>query len=325
MLLAAAGTGLLLFAGNAFGQYGNNQGSGQSGMQESQWEDDEDWAGEESWDEEDMQAEMGLPMTFAGKGARIIITSINPNNGAMTGTVEFGGPKLNWTGQYPMDPNFDPSRGMTVNVATPQGREPLKIVDESETSARLTFEGKTYRVSIDGRYERLGGDVAGGVADDVEEVEDGPNPPAKNGDGPGSFGVGVVPHDTMPGWRVREVDPGSVAEMVGLQVGDIILGAVDGDGNPMAISPDKGFEAFKNVVSQWNFGLQVMREGENPPVFNVTVQRAGGAPPPQKEKENVQRADAGSNMGPASAETGFDRITLTKKTLRDPGSRDMES
>ena len=101
------------------------------------------------------------------------------------------------------------------------------------------------------------------------------------------LGIEVVPHDTMPGWRVERVVEGLKAQRVGLRPGDVILAATDGEGKPLPISPDDGGDAIRGVLTSDHYKLTVMREGQDPPVFMVTVDFGDGP-----------RADGGERANP---------------------------
>lgn len=292
--LVSAGLALTLSTGAALAQYGQNQGG--YGAQETQYDPADD----------------GLPMTFAGKGCRVIVNTLDPTTLAMTGTVEFSGAKLPWQGRYPQDAE---AQSMTVTVQTPDGPRPMKLTDETETVARVEFGGQTYKVEIDGRYEPADQVEAAENEAEADEAAEQPkqNKEDKENVGEYSFGVGVVPHEAMPGWLVKELRPGSDAADA-LRLGDVILSAEDVAAEKR-VMPSDGFEAFKSVVGSTHFKLQVMRQSENPPVFTVTMQRAATPAKQTQQDETIQRASAGD----------WGQMTLTKVTMQDPGMSNMDS
>ena len=152
---------------------------------------------------------------------------------------------------------------------------------------------------------------------------------AEGGDRDRRFGIAVEPNEASDGWRIIKVGQGSLAEEVGLEPGDVILSARDGEGNPLPISLADGREAVRDVVSSRQFTLQVSRAGDDPTVLTVTVTvQQGETATPRAEAERrdtplqagvdrVEERAPRRSTSPAPATGGYDRLVLTKASIRD--------
>ena len=103
-------------------------------------------------------------MRFGGNGLLLVIDQFDPNTMTMGGTLTVdGGPPMQLSGRVAEDPQAPPFyQAVTGQVQTPQGPKPIRIVDESETVARVTFDGQDRRVRMDGRADEPVGPPQGG-------------------------------------------------------------------------------------------------------------------------------------------------------------------
>ena len=222
-----------------------------------------------------------LPMNFAGDGCVFVIRAIDANTGTVGGTISLpGGGPMPFALQIQFD-QFGNQFGMG-QAQTPAGPRPLRVVDESDTVAQVTFEGRTYRVSnnVPAPAPMPPAPPVPAPAPAPEAVAEAPAEP---------FGVGCKPSETMPGWVVTEVDAGGAADKAGLKKGDVILGTKDADGKPVPIAADAGFAPLKAVLGKRKFTLTVFRADATPPMMEIKVERE--APKPAtKPADAVERA-----------------------------------
>ena len=209
----------------------------------------------------------GLPMIFAGDGVAIDIRAVDANTGTFSGTLTLPNmPVMQYRAKIQVDQNgYQKGVG---EVQTAAGPKPVGIVDESDTVARITFEGKTYRV-VKGATLK----PQEPAKSDARPADDSPKPAAGGGAAPAQFGVGVKPHDAMPGWRVTEVDAGGIADKAGIKVDDVILDAKDADGRGVAIQPSLGFDPLRGVLKGDKFTLTILRQNAQPPLLEIKVER----------------------------------------------------
>ncbi len=86
-----------------------------------------------------------LPLVYEGQGLRVEVTTIDPATGRMTGTLTLGKAKLPYVADVVETEDGDEM--IVGRVTTTAGQKMFHAMEESDTVARVVFDGRTYRVA----------------------------------------------------------------------------------------------------------------------------------------------------------------------------------
>lgn len=232
-------------------------------------------------------------------------------------------------------------QGNGINIAPEQGAQVFRqVLQRQKFTLVIVRQGNDpplFEINIERPAPgNAPGPGMGGGAPPQEGWGQPPAQPQQVQGGQKPFGVQVQPHEQMPGWVITAIQPGSTAEAMRLRPGDVLIDAKDARGQGIPISPDRGPDALRQVLGMGQFTLVVMRPGNDPPIFEINVQRAGAGAAPPQQPGGWPPQPGGGPQGRSPAQpvpshaashhnAPHGAIVMKKVTLHDPGMNNMPS